>query len=73
MKKLLRLKSLLLSLLEGRRKMKKILFNELFPYEYVRNYFSAKKRKVEKIIKSELDDVVEKDKYVKADKNEESR
>ena len=53
--------------------MKKILFNELFPYEYVRNYFSARKRKVEKIIKSELDDVVEKDKYVKADKNEENR
>ena len=53
--------------------MKKILFNELFTYEYVRNYFSARKRKVEKIIKSELDDVVEKDKYVKADKNEESR
>lgn len=53
--------------------MKKIKFNELFPYEYVRNYFYNRKRKVEKIINSKLSDTVEKDKYEKVDKNEETR
>ena len=53
--------------------MKKILFNELLPFESIRNYYFKKKRKVEKISKSSLDDVVEKDKYIKANKNEETR
>ena len=53
--------------------MKKIQFNELFPYEYIRNYFHNRKRKVEKIINSELSDTIEKDKYEKVDKNEETR
>lgn len=52
--------------------MKKIILNELFPYEMIRNYFFQKKRKVEKISNSEQSkDIVEKDKYEKEVKNEE--
>jgi hypothetical protein len=34
--------------------MKKIVFNELFPYEMVRDYFFFKERKVEEVYKSSL-------------------
>ena len=53
--------------------MKKILFNELLPFESIRGYFFSKKRKVEKINKSKLDDIVEKEKYEKVDKYEKSK
>ena len=53
--------------------MKKILFNELLPFESIRGYFFSKKRKVEKINKSKLDDIVEKEKYEKVDKYEKTR
>ena len=50
--------------------MKKIVFNELFPYEMIRDYFFLKKRKVEKIINTDFKTVTEKDKYMKAENNE---
>ena len=51
--------------------MKKIIFNELFPYEMIRNYFFQKKRKVEKINNTDQSkDIIEKDKYEKENKND---
>jgi hypothetical protein len=50
--------------------MKKIVFNELFPYEMVRDYFFPKERKVEEVYKTSLKkDTYEESNSEKSNKN----